>query len=143
MEAALPAKDAIDLDTTSVLFFDGVCNLCNRTVDFLIRRDKKRVLRYAPLQGEAAQQMLKPEMIEALPSVVFVDKTGAYQRSAAVLRAVAKLGGLWPAVKVLLIIPRPLRDGVYNWIAKNRYKWFGKRDSCRLPTPEERSTFLN
>ncbi len=143
MEATLPAKEAVNLDTTSVLFFDGVCNLCNRTVDFLIRRDKKRALRFAPLQGEAAQLMVKPQMIEALPSVVFVDKTGAYQRSTAVLRAVAKLGGLWPVLKVLLIIPRPLRDGVYNWIAKNRYRWFGKRDSCRLPTPEERAMFLS
>lgn len=143
VEATLPAKEAVDLDTTSVLFFDGVCNLCNRTVDFLIRRDKRHVLRFAPLQGLAAQEMVKPEMIEALPSVVFVDKTGAYQRSTAVLRAVAKLGGLWPVVLAFLIVPRPLRDGIYNWIAKNRYKWFGKRDSCRLPTPEERAMFLS
>lgn len=142
MEATLPAKDAVDLDTTSVLFFDGVCNLCNRTVDFLIRRDKKHVLRFAPLQGSSAQRMLKADLIEALPSVVFLDKDGVYQRSTAVLRAVAKLGGLWPAAKVLLIIPRPVRDAVYNWIARNRYKWFGKRDTCRLPTPQERAMFL-
>ena len=143
VEATLPAQKAVDLETTSVLFFDGVCNLCNRTVDFLIRRDKKHVLRYAPLQGSSAREMLDPAMIEALPSVVFVDKNGVYQRSTAVLRAVAKLGGLWPVLLVFLIVPRPIRDAVYNWIGKNRYKWFGKRDSCRLPTPEERAMFLN
>jgi predicted DCC family thiol-disulfide oxidoreductase YuxK len=139
----LPAQQAVDLDTTSVIFFDGVCNLCNRTVDFLIRRDKKRILRYAPLQGDAAREMLAPDFFEALPSVVFLDRTGVYQRSTAVLRAAAKLGGVWSLAKWLLIIPRPIRDSVYNWIGKNRYKWFGKKDSCRLPTPEERSMFLS
>ena len=143
VEATLPATKAVDLDTTSVLFFDGVCNLCNRTVDFLIRRDKKRVLRYAPLQGHTAQEMLDASMIEALPSVVFMDKNGVYQRSTAVLRAVSKLGGLWPVLMVFMIVPRPVRDAVYNWIGKNRYKWFGKRDSCRLPTPDERAMFLS
>src|SRR2546423_56842 len=136
MEASLLSKQALDLDTTSVIFFDGVCNLCNWIVDFLIRRDKKRVLRYAPLQGTSATELLKPDLIEALPSVVFLDKKGAYQRSAAVIRAAAKLGGFWSAFMVFLIIPRPIRDAVYNWIGRNRYKWFGKRDSCRLPTPE-------
>ncbi len=143
VEAMLPATGSVDFDTTSVIFFDGVCNLCNRTVDFLIRRDKKRVLRYAPLQGQSAKILLDPSMIETLPSVVFKDKDGVYQRSAAVLKAAAKLGGLWPALQIFLLIPRPIRDAVYNWIGKNRYKWFGKRDSCRLPTAEERSMFLS
>lgn len=143
VEATLPASKAVDLDTASVLYFDGVCNLCNRTVDFLIRRDKKRVLRYAPLQGSSAREMLDAAMIDALPSVVFQDKNGVYQRSTAVLKAVAKLGGLWPVVSVFFIVPRPIRDAVYNWIGKNRYKWFGKKDSCRLPTPEERAMFLD
>ena len=143
VEASLPSKAAVDLDATSVLFFDGVCNLCNRTVDFLIRRDKKHALRFAPLQGTSAQELLDSSKFEALPSVVLLDKSGVYQRSSAVLRAVAKLGGLWPLMKVFLIVPRPIRDAVYNWIAKNRYKWFGKRDSCRLPTTEERAMFLD
>ena len=143
VEAQLPAQQAVDLDTTSVVFFDGVCNLCNRIVDFLIRRDKKRVLRYAPLQGAAARELLDPAMVADLPSVAFKDKSGAYQRSTAVLRAAAKLGGIWSLSLGLLIIPRPIRDWVYNWIARNRYKWFGKRDSCRLPTPEERAMFLD
>lgn len=124
------------------MFFDGVCNLCNGTVDFFIRRDKKRALRYAPLQGEAAKQLLPPDMLEDLPSMVLIDKSGRFQRSTAVLKAASKLGGLWPAVQVFLIVPRPIRDAVYNWIAKNRYRWFGKKDSCRLPTPEERAMFL-
>lgn len=142
VDAALPSKQVVDLDKASVIFFDGVCNLCNWIVDFLIRRDKKRVLRYAPLQGTSAKQLLKPELFEALPSVVFLDKNGAYQRSAAVIRAASKLGGLWSLFIVFLIIPRPVRDAIYNWIGRNRYRWFGKRDSCRLPTPEERTMFL-
>jgi len=141
--SAMPGKPAVDLDTTSVVFFDGVCNLCNRIVDFLIRRDKKHVLRYAPLQGSSAAQLLDAKMVSDLPSVAFLDSTGAYQRSNAVLRAAAKLGGIWSLAKWLLIIPRPVRDWVYNWIARNRYKWFGKRDSCRLPTEEERAMFLD
>jgi predicted DCC family thiol-disulfide oxidoreductase YuxK len=140
---SIPAQTPVDLDTTSVVFFDGVCNLCNRIVDFLIRRDKKHVLRYAQLQGTSAAALLDAKMVSDLPSVAFLDKTGAYQRSNAVLRAAAKLGGIWSLAKWLLIIPRPIRDAVYDWIARNRYKWFGKRDSCRLPTPEERSMFLD
>jgi predicted DCC family thiol-disulfide oxidoreductase YuxK len=143
VEATLPTKESIDLDTASVIFFDGVCNLCNWIVDFLIRRDKKHVLRYAPLQSQAAKDLLDRKYVEALPSVVFLDNKGTYQRSEAVLRAAAKLGGIWKASKWFLIIPRPLRDAVYNWIGSNRYKWFGKRDSCRLPTPQERAMFLD
>lgn len=143
VKASIAEEQAVNLDTTSVVFFDGVCNLCNRIVDFLIRRDKKHVLRYAQLQGTAAAALLDPKMVSDLPSVAFLDKTGAYQRSNAVLRAAAKLGGIWSVAKWLLIIPRPIRDGVYNWIARNRYKWFGKRDSCRLPTPDERAMFLD
>jgi predicted DCC family thiol-disulfide oxidoreductase YuxK len=143
VEATLPSTKSVDLDTTSVLFFDGVCNLCNKTVDFLIRRDKKNVLRFSPLQGTTAKELLPKEMVEALPSVALVDKTGTYQRSAAILRVVAKLGGLWPLVLVFLVVPAPIRDVIYNWIGKNRYKWFGQKDSCRLPTPAERAKFLN
>ncbi|MEA2553113.1 MAG: hypothetical protein QOJ65_1289 [Fimbriimonadaceae bacterium] len=143
VEAPLPAKNLVDLDTTSVIFFDGVCNLCNGIVDFLIRRDKRRVLRYAPLQGTAAKELLPLEYVNDLPGVAFLDKDGVYQRSTAVLRAAAKLGGAWPVVKIFLLVPRPIREAIYNWIARNRYKWFGKRDSCRLPTPEERAMFLD
>lgn len=135
-------KESLDLENTSVLFFDGVCNLCNRTVDFLVRRDKKRLLRYAPLQGPSAASLLHESMIEALPSVVLLENGKAYQRSTAVLRAVSKLGGLWPLAKALLVIPAPIRDVVYDFIGRNRYRWFGKRDSCRLPTQEERELFL-
>lgn len=141
--APLPSTTAVDLDATSVLFFDGVCNLCNRTVDFLIRHDKKRVLRYAPLQGTSARELLDANAIQSLPSVVLLDKSGTYQRSTAVLRAVAKLGGPWRLARLLLIIPVTVRDTIYDWIAKNRYKWFGKRESCRLPSPEERAMFLS
>jgi predicted DCC family thiol-disulfide oxidoreductase YuxK len=143
VEATLPAQKSVDLDTASVLFFDGVCNLCNKTVDFLIRRDKKNVLRFSPLQGTTARELLPKEMVEALPSVALVDKNGTYQRSTAILRVAAKLGGLWPVVLVFLVIPAPIRDAIYNWIGKNRYKWFGQKDSCRLPTLEERAKFLN
>lgn len=124
------------------MFFDGVCNLCNTTVDFLIRRDKKRLLRYSPLQGETAARLLTPEQRGDLRSFVLLDHEGTFVRSTGALRTLAKLGGVWSLAKVLLIVPRFIRDAVYNAIATGRYRLWGKRDSCRVATPEERSLFL-
>jgi predicted DCC family thiol-disulfide oxidoreductase YuxK len=126
-----------------VLFFDGVCNLCNASVDFVVRRDKKRRYRFAPLQGTTAAHAI-PGQVEAgdYDSFVLAENGQIYTRSTAALRVLAGLGGIWSAAKVLLLIPAPLRDAVYRLIARNRYRWFGQKDTCRLPTPEERALFL-
>jgi predicted DCC family thiol-disulfide oxidoreductase YuxK len=125
-----------------VLFFDGHCNLCNHFIDFLIRRDRRGVLNYAPLQGKTAKVKLAPNLYMSLPSVVFLDGDEVYLRSGAALRAIAMLGGIYSLAKIFLLVPAPLRDFVYNTIANNRYRIFGRRETCRLPTPEEKERFL-
>lgn len=127
----------------NVIFFDGHCNLCNRFVDFLIKRDRKRVLKFAPLQGRTAEAKLPLEYRQKLGTIVY-DQNGEFHvRSTAALKILISLGGLWTLVGIFFVIPRFVRDLVYRWIAKNRYLWFGRRDTCRLPTPEERAQFLD
>lgn len=125
-----------------ILFFDGTCNLCNSTVDFLIRRDHGRNLHFAALQGDTAKKLLPPGVRESLDSVVLWREGVLFRRSSAVLRAVAVMGGFWLGANVFLLVPPWIRNGIYDWLARNRIKWFGKRDACRLPTPEEGAFFL-
>jgi len=128
-----------------IVLFDGVCGLCNWSVDFLIRRDRRGALRFAPLQSAAAQTLLHEHGLDAaeLSSVVVIDGTRVYRRSNAALHALGCLGPGWRAVAMVArLLPRPLRDTLYDWVAANRYRWFGQRESCRIPTPEERARFL-
>jgi len=124
-----------------ILFFDGVCNLCNGFIDFLVKRDVAARIKYAPLQGEVAKATV-PEHAQSLSSVVLYKSGRVYTESTAAILALAELGGLWGALKFLLIFPKFLRDSVYRFVARNRYKWFGKKETCRLPTTEERARFL-
>jgi predicted DCC family thiol-disulfide oxidoreductase YuxK len=106
-------------------------------------RDRRPTFRFAPLQGETAREYLSAEEISALKTVVLVDETGSYRQSTAVLRVLRRLGGSWPAVAaVLSVIPTPLRDIGYRLVAQNRYRFFGKKEACRMPTAEERERFL-
>ena len=128
-----------------ILFFDGVCGLCNRFVDLLLKADSRDRFRYAPLQGDTAQRMLglRDQAQAGDPhSFVFLEKDKRYEQSEAVLLALRRLGGAWRLIAMLYVFPRPLRDFVYRIVARNRYRWFGRRDECRLPTPEERDRFL-
>jgi predicted DCC family thiol-disulfide oxidoreductase YuxK len=129
-----------------IVFFDGVCGLCDRTVRFLLRHDRHDRLRFAPLQGETARRMLPPlgGRPEALDTIYVVTSDGRLlQRSRAVLFATVALGGAWALLGVLRIVPRPLADLVYRLVASVRYRIFGRFDACQLPTPEERSRFLD
>jgi len=132
-----------------LLLFDGVCGLCNRLVDFLLQADHKGHLRFATLQGETgAALLLKLGLPLPLPNdspetVLLWVESRLYERSDAVLYALCAIGGPWTLVRLFFIIPRPLRDAVYRWISRNRYQWFGKSETCRIPTPSERSRFLN
>ena len=127
-----------------VIFFDGICNLCNGAVQFTIERDKKNIFQFASLQSDYAQLKLTPCNIapENLESFILLENGKVYLRSTAALRVAKKLNGLWPLLYSFIIIPRFIRDAVYNYIAKNRYKWFGKQESCWVPTPELKSKFL-
>lgn len=126
-----------------ILFFDGVCSLCNVFVDFLIRRQKKRLFYFAPLQGRTAGQMLDSKVSDGLKSVVYFRDGEVFFESTAALRVLADLGGLWRFVLVFMIIPACIRNSIYRFIARNRYKWFGQKQTCRLPSDEENKFFLN
>jgi len=125
-----------------VLYFDGVCGLCNRFVDWLIRHDREGRLRYAPLQGGTAASRLPVAYPAGLATVVLERSGRLTERSTAAIEAVACLGGPWRGILVLKAVPRPLRDAGYDWVARHRYRWFGRRDACRVPTPPERHLFL-
>jgi predicted DCC family thiol-disulfide oxidoreductase YuxK len=127
-----------------LVMFDGVCNLCNGFVQFLIRRDPEARFVFASLQSSFASDQLRRHGLDsqALHSVIVIDNGKMYQRSEAVLRAAGYLPALWPMLKVFWIVPRFIRDGVYNMLAASRYKWFGRQDACTVPDPSLRSRFL-
>jgi predicted DCC family thiol-disulfide oxidoreductase YuxK len=129
---------------TSVILFDGVCNYCNSMVNFVIRQDRKKVFRFAPLQSAAGAAVLAQWGLPTgkLDSFVLVDEGKVYTRSTAALRVVQKLSPPWRWLGVFSLIPAAVRDGVYNVIARNRYRWFGQRDACMLPSPDVRNRFL-
>ncbi len=133
-------------DTTEshpIIFFDGVCNLCNGVVDLLLRLDRDKQFRFASLQGETARDLLPPLGDDARTwSFVYYDEDGAQLRSDAALAVCQRLGGIWWLLSLARFVPRFLRDPVYRLVARYRYRVFGQRETCRLPTPEEKARFL-
>ncbi|MBX9850816.1 MAG: thiol-disulfide oxidoreductase DCC family protein [Cytophagaceae bacterium] len=128
-----------------VILFDGVCNFCNSSVNFVIDRDKNKKFLFAALQSEAGKKLLKEYNIpfkEIPDSVVLIQDNKAYQKSSAALKIAWGLGGLWSMLYAFIIIPSFIRDFFYELIAKYRYKLFGKKESCRMPDPEIRTRFL-
>lgn len=127
-----------------VILFDGVCGLCNRWVDFVLRRDDEARFRFAALQSDAGRRALRRAGLppDFAASIVLVDADGVWMRSAAALRILRGLGAPYAWLYALVLVPRPVRDAVYRWIARNRYDWFGRRAECRLPSPAERERFL-
>jgi predicted DCC family thiol-disulfide oxidoreductase YuxK len=128
-----------------VILFDGVCNLCNGFVRFVIARDPAAHFRFGPLQSEAAQRLVGAQrMPEPLPdSIVLVEDGRVWTESSAALRVLRRLRFPWPLAVVFLLVPPPVRDRVYRMVARNRYRWFGRRDVCMVPTPELRNRFLD
>ena len=128
----------------NVVYFDGVCNLCNSAVNFLIDQDKQGRLKFASLQSEAGKAVLRRSGLpdQDYDSFILVKNGQLFQKSDAVLEVVKLLGGGWSLLYGFKIVPRAWRDWVYTKLAQNRYRWFGKRTQCRLPTPELRTRFL-
>ncbi len=127
-----------------VVLFDGECNLCDGTVQFIIRNDRKERFRFAALQSKAGQR-LAPDDTDAegeLKSIVLVEKGRLYRESTAALRIARGMDGLWPLLYAFIIIPPFIRNAIYKFIAQNRYKWFGKKDVCLIPTGNLRARFL-
>jgi predicted DCC family thiol-disulfide oxidoreductase YuxK len=127
-----------------IILFDGVCNFCDSSVQFIIKRDPKGYYKFAPLQGETGRKLLKEfGLTENLESIVYIEDNQFYKKSNAALNICKNLEGAWRLFVLLKILPTPIRDYFYDIIAKNRYKWFGKKDSCMIPSPEIRSRFLD
>jgi predicted DCC family thiol-disulfide oxidoreductase YuxK len=130
-------------DQRPIIFFDGVCAMCNSFVDLVLRVDRQGIFKFAPLQGETARRLLP-----ALPgnpaewSMVYLDERGIHDQSDASIEVYRRLGGLWTLLGLLRLVPKGFRDGVYRIVATNRYRWFGRRESCRVPQPGERDRFL-
>ena len=128
----------------NIVLFDGVCNLCNKTVRFIIRRDPKAKFRFASVQSESGQLLLRQLglPIDRFDSIVYISDDKFYLKSTAVLTILSKLGSGWQLLSFLMIFPLLLRDKVYDFIAKWRYKWFGHLESCIVPAPENSDRFL-
>lgn len=128
-----------------VILFDGVCNFCNGSVNFIIKRDPGGTFRFAAVQSDAGKALIADCGIDpaGIDSVILVDHGKAFTESAASLRISRRLGAPWSWAYALILVPRPIRDSIYGLIARNRYRLFGKRDECMIPTPDVRARFLD
>lgn len=128
---------------SSIVLFDGVCNFCNGAVNFIIRHDRDGRFKFAPLQSETGERLKREYSIPPdTDSLVLVEGGKAYTHSTGALKIAKGLGGIWQLAYVFMLLPEPVRDWFYKTFAKNRYKWFGRKDVCMIPTPEIRERFL-
>lgn len=128
-----------------IVFFDGVCSLCQQSVQFILKHDPKAIYTFASLQGEAAGKILSSCQLDPqqMNSFVLLEKGKAYTRSTAALRVAKQMSGIWPTLWIFMLAPSFIRDAVYDWIARNRYRWFGKLETCWIPRPEWKERFLD
>jgi predicted DCC family thiol-disulfide oxidoreductase YuxK len=128
---------------TGIILFDGVCNFCNGSVQFIIKRDQNKYFKFASLQSEVGAKLLMEYGVNSsLDSFVLIEDGKLYTKSEAALLVCRSLNGLWKWGYAFRIIPLPIRNWIYEMIAKNRYRWFGKRDSCMIPSKEDQERFL-
>ncbi len=128
----------------AIILFDGVCNLCNASVRFVISRDRGDRFRFAPLQSEVGRRLAEDHALpEDLRTFFLIVDEQSYEKSAAWLRVMRLLGWPWSALYLLVIVPRPVRDWIYDIVGRNRYKWFGKLDQCPVPAPDWQQKFLS
>jgi predicted DCC family thiol-disulfide oxidoreductase YuxK len=125
-----------------VIFFDGICGLCNHFVDFMLKVDRKGLYRFSPLQSDFARSQLPPAMTENLKTLVLLDEGRIFTKSEAVIRILTYIGGPWKMVYVGRLLPKFILDKAYDLISENRYRLFGRKDTCRIPTEEERNRFV-
>lgn len=141
--SAVTERPDLNIVEHPIVFFDGVCGLCDHTVKRLLKMDRQGKLRFAPLQGETASQLLDQSDILELKSLVLYDDRGPARHSTAVTRILWHVGGIWRFVSLCLwLIPSPIRNWGYRFVSKHRYRWFGKTEACRLPQPGEAARFL-
>lgn len=132
------------MDNHKIILFDGVCNLCNSSVNFIIDRDKNNIFKFSALQSETGRKYLDKFGLnpDDFDSVVLVTGDKFYTKSTAALRIIKEFPSVWKTLYIFIIIPPPLRNFLYDIISKNRYSWFGKKDSCRMPSPELKNKFI-
>lgn len=132
------------MNMSAIVLFDGVCNFCNGSVNFIIEHDKANYFKFAPLQSEIGQNLLEKHGIDKneIDSVILIEDEMSYMYSTAALRIARKLDGIWSSFYIFRFVPSFIRDFAYKLFAKYRYKLFGKQDACMLPTPEIRARFL-
>ncbi|MBC7863661.1 MAG: DUF393 domain-containing protein [Bacteroidia bacterium] len=132
-------------EPAEIILFDGVCNFCNSSVQFIIRKERKPELKFASLQSATGKFLLEKYKLDAksLDTLVYIQNGKAYTRSSGALRITKKFKGLWPLLFGFIVVPPFIRNWVYNWVAKNRYKWWGKSDSCQIPTPALKIRFID
>jgi predicted DCC family thiol-disulfide oxidoreductase YuxK len=136
-------SDLVPAGAEGVVLFDGYCNLCDRSVRFVVDHDRRGVFRFAPSQSAAAAPFLARCGLGPAPgTIVFVERDGWSVRSTAAIRMARRLGLPWSLASLARIVPAGLRDVVYRVVARNRLRWFGQRDTCRIPTPDEAARFL-
>lgn len=132
----------METEIKHLILFDGICNFCNSSINFIIKKDKRKKFKFATLQSQLGQQLLQKHRIKDVDSVILVEGEKAYTKSDAVLKISRSLGGIYQLAYIFILIPRFLRNILYDFIAKNRYRWFGQKNECMIPTPEVRGRFL-
>jgi predicted DCC family thiol-disulfide oxidoreductase YuxK len=131
------------MNSKAIILFDGVCNLCNNSVQFIIKHDQKGYFKFASLQSDAGMALADGHQIpENVDSILLVKEGEVYTESSAIVRIAKHLDGVWKLAAAAWIIPRPLRNKLYRYIAKNRYRWFGRQNECMLPSPSLKERFL-
>jgi predicted DCC family thiol-disulfide oxidoreductase YuxK len=132
-------------DHPPIVLFDGVCNLCNGAVQFILRNDPKGQFRFASLQSSQGQELLQQHQLptDNIHTIVLIEQGRSYTQSTAALRIARQLRGLLPLLYAAVIVPPAWRNGLYRWVARNRYRWFGKSEQCMLPKPEYKHRFLD
>ena len=130
--------------TRPIIVFDGVCVLCNRSVHFIIMHDTQKLFRLVSMQATVGQQLLRDHGLDSddPSSLLLIDESGAHTDTDAIIRVVCRFGGVWKLISIMRIVPPDLRDLAYRWVAKNRYHWFGKRETCMVPTPDIAERFI-
>ena len=133
-----------DVISDKIVLFDGVCNFCNSSVQFIIRHDKSKALKFASLQSNTGQELIaKYNIPKDVDSVIFIENGNAFTKSEAALRIADNFGGVWKMMRILKVIPAFISNLFYDIIARNRYKWFGKKETCMIPSPEIRNRFMD
>ena len=128
-----------------IILFDGVCNLCDETVQFLIKRDKKDIFRFVAIQSDLGQEIIQHIGIDTSKTdsiILYIPGEAYYYKAEAALKIGKELGGAYSLLSIFTLLPKVLSNGVYDFIARNRYKWYGKKESCMIPTPELKAKFL-